>query len=496
MERTDSKYPLLFVLVAVAAVAVRFIWISHPFVDTWSWRQSDVAAIARNYSQNSFQFAYPQIDWSGGAAGYVGTEFPILAFLTAISYKLLGIHEWIGRFESVLFFALSLSFLFLLTRQVFGEVTAVWATVFYGFTPLSIMASRCFMPDMPSLSLAIIGLYLFNRWLGTQKWLPFFGAAALISMALLIKLPTAVIGVPLGALAFEHFGWRALRRRPLWIFGAIAIIPSACWYWHAADVANRFYPHHFFGAGGIQIMSAGWYWDILRRAVTSSFTIVPIILAMFGLVLARRVRGAGIFYAWFAVMILFVIVVGYGNRHPWYHLPLLPVVAAFAGYAVQRIGLRLQNAGHWIKVAATALILALFTGQSYSATRNFYRSSAADLRALGLALKSATAPNSLIIVADYGDPTALYYAERKGWHFLEKDAIYNGHPVSSADAIAGLEKLQKEGAPHIAFYPNTFWLFDLYPEFARHLASATTTVVATHEYRIYELRSHKAERSL
>src|ERR1700738_4297824 len=110
VERTDSKYPLLFVSVAVAAVAIRFIWISQPFVDTWSWRQSDVAAIARNYSQNSFQFAYPQIDWSGGGAGYVGTEFPILPFLTAISYKLLGIHEWIGRFESVLFFALSLPF--------------------------------------------------------------------------------------------------------------------------------------------------------------------------------------------------------------------------------------------------------------------------------------------------------------------------------------------------------------------------------------------------
>jgi hypothetical protein len=97
MERTSRKYPLLFILIAVAAVGIRFVSIGQPFVDTWSWRQSDVAAIARNYLQNGFHFAYPQIDWAGGEPGYVGTEFPILPFLTAILYKATGVHEWIGR---------------------------------------------------------------------------------------------------------------------------------------------------------------------------------------------------------------------------------------------------------------------------------------------------------------------------------------------------------------------------------------------------------------
>ena len=66
------------------AVAVRLILIDQPYVDHWSWRQSDVAAIARNFFENGFHFGYPQIDWAGGSAGYVGTEFPILPFLAAI----------------------------------------------------------------------------------------------------------------------------------------------------------------------------------------------------------------------------------------------------------------------------------------------------------------------------------------------------------------------------------------------------------------------------
>ena len=37
-------------------------------------------------------------------------------------------------------------------------------------------------------------------------------------------------------------------------------------------------------------------------------------------------------------MVLFVIVVGYGNRHRWYQLPLVPIAATFAGAACAFIG--------------------------------------------------------------------------------------------------------------------------------------------------------------
>src|SRR5438132_7731481 len=97
----------LAITLSIFAVTARLILIDQPYIDRWSWRQSDVAAIARNFSEGGFHFAYPQIDWAGDAAGYVGTEFPILPFLAAICYKFAGIHEWIGRSESVIFFAIS-----------------------------------------------------------------------------------------------------------------------------------------------------------------------------------------------------------------------------------------------------------------------------------------------------------------------------------------------------------------------------------------------------
>src|SRR5262249_32295314 len=66
---TDAA-PRIVIAICLLAIAARLILINQPYVDHWSWRQSDVAAIARNF--DGFRFGYPQIDWAGNGAGYVG----------------------------------------------------------------------------------------------------------------------------------------------------------------------------------------------------------------------------------------------------------------------------------------------------------------------------------------------------------------------------------------------------------------------------------------
>src|SRR6266404_5075139 len=211
MTRTTK----LAATMSIFAVAARLVLVNQPYIDHWSWRQSDVAGIAHNFSANGFHFAYPQIDWAGDAPGYVGTEFPILPFLAAICYKFAGIHEWIGRSQAVIFFAVSLPFFFLLVREIFGGAAAVWATVFFSFAPLNIFAGRSFMPDVPSLSLAIIGLYFFLRWVNHGRLLLFFLAAIAISLSLLIKVTSILIAVPLAYLVVVaiYDRWQNKERR-------------------------------------------------------------------------------------------------------------------------------------------------------------------------------------------------------------------------------------------------------------------------------------------
>src|SRR5215475_5129998 len=188
--------PKILIAIWFLAVAARLILINQPYADQWSWRQGDVAAIARNFLQNGFRFGYPQIDWAGNAPGYVGTECPILPFIAAVCYKFAGAHEWIGRVQAVILFAVSLPCFFLLVREIFGSTAAVWATFFYCFAPLNVFAGRSFMPDVPSLSLAIVGLYFFLRWVQHGQSSSFFVAAIAISLSFLIKITSIVIVAP------------------------------------------------------------------------------------------------------------------------------------------------------------------------------------------------------------------------------------------------------------------------------------------------------------
>ncbi|MGB9475989.1 MAG: glycosyltransferase family 39 protein, partial [Candidatus Udaeobacter sp.] len=271
LDRTfaATRYPYrlyvanIVIAIWILAVAVRLIMIDQPYVDHWSWRQSDVAAIARNFFEHGFRFGYPQIDWAGGSGGYVGTEFPILPFLAAICYKFAGIHEWIGRSQSVIFFAISFPFFFLLVREIFGDTPAVWAAFFYAFAPLNVFAGRSFMPDVPSLSLAIIGLYFFLLWLRDRGMISFCLAAIAISLSILIKATSIVIAAPLAYIIVGRLcqtpgvsqngaggsratwtgrspdrasGSERVKRpiiyRAVVLFAAVAILPSVAWYWH------------------------------------------------------------------------------------------------------------------------------------------------------------------------------------------------------------------------------------------------------------------------
>jgi len=480
------------------AVGVRLVLINQPYIDHWSWRQTDVAAIARNFFEHGFRFGYPQIDWAGGSAGFVGTEFPILPFLAAIYYKFAGIHEWIGRSQSVVFFAISLPFFFLLVRESFDSTAAIWATFFYAFAPLNVFAGRSFMPDAPSLSLGIIGLYLFLRWVRDAKPVSFYLSAIAISLSILVKATSIIVVVPLLCLAVAEApdfdfakpcsvrGSRSrCRRLPLLTFAAIAVLPSVAWYWHAYQIAGRFYPNHFFGAGGVRVESLSWYWEIAQETATSNLTPLLTILALIGLFVAPRGKFGRLFDWWLVAMVLFVVAAGYGNRHPWYQLPFVPIAAAFAGAACNF--LRSKISSRVVAVTLSILLATAFAIQAFLYVQPLYESSAEQHRYAGLELDRSTASDALVIAVDNGNPAIFYYAKRKGWHFLEQNGIYGGNPKDGQQAISDLERLRHEGATHLVFITDTFWWLKSYPELTRHLSETATLVEVTPQFRIYKL---------
>jgi 4-amino-4-deoxy-L-arabinose transferase-like glycosyltransferase len=487
-RRVLYRESVLLAAILVLALAVRLVKIAQPYVDEWSFKQGTIAMIAENFYRNGFNIFYPQINWAGNAAGYVGTEFPIVPFLASALYVPFGVHEWVGRSVSVAFSLLALPFFYFLVKKIANARSALFAAVIYALAPLSIFASRSFMSDMTSLGFSIAALYLFSEWLDrSYDRRLLFAAGAATALAILVKAPAAIIGLPLLYMAWERYRWKFIRDPQMWLFASLSIVFPTAWYSHAYYITMAYPPHQFMGSDGLRVEDLHFYKSVGRRLIGSSLTPVVTVGMLAGLFLPPATKYGRMFYWWLVAICLFIMGAGFGNRHPWYQLPVVPVAAAFAGQAcdfvLRRIrGLTQSNSAELL--SGVALVLVLFM-VSYTYVRPLYDPWANPLREAGRELDRIASANALAVFVVEGDSSGIYYGKRKGWHAFD-DSLW-GPPLDSAQAITGLEKLRKRGATHLLFTQYTAWWLDYYHDFQVYLDSHYVRVQETGDYVIFDL---------
>jgi 4-amino-4-deoxy-L-arabinose transferase-like glycosyltransferase len=484
--------PLVGVL--VLALAVRLIKISQPYVDDWSYKQGTIAMIAENFYRNGFNIFYPQINWAGSSAGYIGTEFPLVPFLASLLYVPFGVQEWIGRSVSVVFFSVSLPFFYLLVKKISNHRSAAFAAAIYALAPLSIFASRSFTSDTTSLSFSIVALYLFSRWLERPNSVVLLLAASLTTaLAILVKVPAAIIGLPLFYMAWEEYGVRLVFKPKLGVFAGLSLMFPAAWYLHAYSITLSYPPYQFAGSDGLALADLPVYTLIVQRLVASSLT--PLVAAgmLVGLFLPTPAKHGRIFHWWLIAICLFIVVAGHGNRHPWYQLPVVPVAAAFAGRAFD-LALRRLGALTGAKIAESfvgVILLAALALVSYTYVRPLYDPWAKSFWEAGRVIDRLAPPDALAVYAVSGDSSGIYYGRRKGWHAFD-DSDW-GEPLDSEQAIMELDKLRERGARYLVFTQYTAWWLDYYKDFQEYLDSRHRRVSDTHNYVIFDLTSTLTE---
>lgn len=345
------------------------------------------------------------------------------------------------------------------------------------------------MPDMAMLSLSLMALYLFAEWLERRPQATLFMALSLATcLALLVKLTSILIGIPMLYMAWEKYGAGCVRRRELWAFAAFTLAGPLAWYAHAYSISVSHAPYHFFGSGGITIESLDWYVGILHRTVTTGLTPLIVAAMLVGIIVQPRVQFGRVFHWWLLASMMFVVVVGQGNRHPWYQLPMAPVAAALAGVGYDFTGRRLMalTRSKTLLTVSSCVFFAALAYLSYIYVTPLYAHQRPWLWSVGRELNRITPPEALVIIADDGDPRAIYYSQRKGWHFLQ-DGLLKGNPHDTQEAIMVLENLRGEGASYLAFTQNTFWWFSYYEGFREYLDGRYRRVRETNEYVIFDL---------
>jgi 4-amino-4-deoxy-L-arabinose transferase-like glycosyltransferase len=461
-------------IILLFSFSLKLIHLDNPPLGIHSWRQSDTAAVARNFLRDGLDLLYPRIDWSGDRPAAVEMELPIYCAATAALALVTGSVPLAGRLLAAIASTLTVYFLFRLVRLFADRRTALWSAAVYAVLPLNLYYGRAIMPEAWMLAASTIGLYAFALWsrsvppsapptvppTGTLpgRWdsfrspfhplLPLTLSCLAISLAALLKLPALHLGLPLLWLAWRRLGPRCLISPAMWCYAACVFIPVLAWYLHAyhigAQTGNSVGIWHSDKWGSLEpLLSPGWYYDVfLGKLSEDHLTWAGLIILLFGLALGRTRSRLRFFHVWTLGALISIFIVPIGHRaHEYYQLPIVLPLAPFLGAAFAALQRR-----HLALVLLFLLPLLGLSAARYARYLKRESPARAPEYALALALRQVTQADDLVIIANgplWGDPTVLYSADRKGWALpisrLDGAAI-DALAARGAVVVAGLEK--------------------------------------------------------
>ncbi len=177
-----------------------------------AWAQADRYALALGFKQNNFDFFHPQT-WvlnkqfpsnftEPSANSITAVEFPINEFIVAILMKVFkSSSPFIFRIYILLYGFVGLFFLYKLANLIINNrIIALLITFFAMLSPVYIYYQGNFLPTVPSLSNAIIGLYFYFIHLWSKQNIHFILAILFLTLAALSRMPFAVYLISVGML--------------------------------------------------------------------------------------------------------------------------------------------------------------------------------------------------------------------------------------------------------------------------------------------------------
>ena len=451
MTRPNLRWYGLLALVVLLGLALRLRGLHDPILDHPGWRQGDEAAIARNFAQLDLNPFHPQTDYDGPPPNYVELELQIVPWLSALGYKLFGVHEVFGRLISIAFSLGTVVVLGAFARALFvSELAGIVAAVAFAIYPGSVYYGRTFTPD--TTMTFFLSAALFAGWWWISREHARFGrgfsiACALMALAILAK-PVAVVAlVPMAAILLVRPKLAALREPVSYVYFIAAFAPYGLYdayvskiaEWHWASGITRLHVLPALrasvtsGAGlHVKLIAFKLVLGMLSATMLGSFGAAAGLIAIVAVpVFVKPTRA--LLWGWLAAALAYAYVVVAVERVDYYLYPFLPLAALATGGLAAVVSWRLGTASlrrTWTAALVAVACVATYVGRREVAT--YYRYSKPVYR-MAIALDKRLSPGALVVMGHY-DPSVLYYIDRKGWEedpyawtpFDEQSAIRKG----------------------------------------------------------------------
>ncbi len=317
--------------------------------------------------------------WGGEVKPW--TDLPLLSLVFGTLLSLAGEARWVVQAANIVLFAGAVALTVALGRRLWGEAAGIAAGLSLLAMPFLLVQVPLVLTDVPAMFLAVLAVAVAER-ARTGDWMWQAAATAALAAVLLAKAsawPVAASVVLLLAIGQGSAGWR---RAAFVGAGAIGTLGFAALL--AGDAAldqARLVLDYQLPA------LARWHESHLS---TFLFQIHPLVAvaATAGLVLGLK-RRDGIVLAIAAAPLA---VLAAGVERSRYLIPILPLLALMAGYAVREVRwpvLRRHLVGG---VAAVSIAIAVFGYAPFLA-----QTSAVNLQRAGTYLDSLTVPRVEVV---------------------------------------------------------------------------------------------------
>jgi 4-amino-4-deoxy-L-arabinose transferase-like glycosyltransferase len=439
-------HALVLGFMLVAALVLRIDGLTRPSL---SARELHNALLAREYYFGSGAGlpAWKQHVLQELHASVKPVEPPLLDHLAAWGYHLAGGEElWIPRLVSAVVWVLASIFVYLIGLRITQREGALVAAALYLFWPYGVLMSRFYMPDPTMVALLLAGALAVIRYWEAPSRQRFLVASGVAAAATFIKPGVALVFLAtlFGVLAVsQRVRARAIVPRLLG-FVAVAAAPTAGYFVYGS------YIRHFLEAEGNagdrlqpHLLTTGWFWRgwwemisiVLPFPQTQrELALIPLAAALAGLIVGGQKQAraiiAGLALGYLVYALAFP---AYTASHPYYALPLIPILAlaigAFVGYLLERlVGARPRT----LQIAAALVVLIAAVGTYKGRPAGPDRTAIADYRRIGALTGHTT---GAVIVDQRLRAPAMYWGWIVGHYWYpptpSQDLPASGNPFPS-----------------------------------------------------------------
>lgn len=185
----NLRYTVLFLIITLSLV-MHFEHLSKDLMGMHVWRQTQTQSTINSFFEEDMNILNPRRNARGEGDGIYRIEFPLMQWLVAATYKIVGNSVFITRGLMFIIGLITIlgmyKFLLELFQNTLLAIIGAWT---FNFSPSFYYYTINPLPDNLALCCSVWGIAMFFNWYRTRQLRSLYISGILLSVGALVKLP-------------------------------------------------------------------------------------------------------------------------------------------------------------------------------------------------------------------------------------------------------------------------------------------------------------------